>query len=206
MRPTDEDRPGPDDILSTYEREAADWARGRNRALWEAPALEAAVNGRPPGLRVLDLGCGSGEPIADWFVRRGDRVTAVDGASAMLREVARRVPGAETILADMRGLALARRFDVILAFNSMFHLAAADQEAMFPVFAAHAAPGATLMFTSGPDAGESWGRVGRSVVYHASLSPDGYRALLARNGFDVLWFRPDDAALAGHSAWLARKR
>jgi len=77
---------------------------------------------------------------------------------------------------------------------------------MFPVFAAHAAQEATLLFTTGPAASEAWGRVGVSDVYHASLDPGDYRTLLAENGFDVVWFRPEDAELTGHSVWLARYR
>jgi SAM-dependent methyltransferase len=206
MTAKDPDRPGPEAILPAYEREAGDWARTRNLALWEEPALAAAVAGRAPGLRVLDLGCGSGEPVAAWFARRDDAVTGVDGAAAMIAEFRARLPGAEAVLADMRGLALGRAFDVVIAFNSFFHLTPDDQRAMFPVFAAHAAPGATLLFTSGPRAGEAWGRVGGSAVYHASLDPAEYRDLLGRNGFDVMWFRPEDAELAGHSVWLARRR
>jgi len=201
----DPDRPGPEAILPTCEVEAADWARGRSLDLWEEPALLAVVGGRAPGLRVLDLGCGSGEPIAAWFAARGDHVTGVDGAEAMITEIRARVPKVEAIQANMRGLALNRRFDVILAFNSFFHLCPDDQRAMFPVFAAHAAPGATLLFTTGPGAGEAWGRVGASAVYHASLDPAEYRGLLANNGFSEVWFRPEDAELKGHSVWLARK-
>ena len=196
----------PEDILPAYEREAAGWARLRNRSLWERPALEATVAGRVPGLAVLDLGCGSGEPIATWYAARGDKVTAVDGAAAMIAEVTARVPGAEAIRADMRGLDLRRRFDVVLAFNSFFHLSPLDQRAMFPVFAAHAAPGARLLFTTGPAASEAVGRVGQSPVYHASLDPDDYRSCLRRNGFSEIWFRPEDPDLAGHSVWLAQRR
>lgn len=195
---------GPEDILATYGREAAVWAQGRSRALWERPALEACVAGRPAPLRVLDLGCGSGQPIAEWFVARGDRVTGVDGAPEMVAEAQARVPGMAVILGDMRGLKLDRTFDIILAFNSFFHLSPGDQRAMFGVFAAHAAPGARLLFTSGPGAGEAIGTVGQSPVYHASLAPETYRALLAAVGFEEVWFRPEDVELAGHSVWLAR--
>lgn len=194
---------GPDDILPAYEREAAYWARARNRALWEEPALLATVGGRAPGLSVLDLGCGSGQPIAQWYVARGDRVTGVDGAATMIAECRARVPQAKAIHADMRGLSLGRGFDVILAFNSFFHLCPDDQRAMFPVFAAHAAVGAYLLFTTGPAAGEAVGQVGDSAVYHASLDPEEYRKLLSENGFSVVWFRPEDDVLKGHSVWLA---
>ncbi len=189
--------------MATYEREAADWAKQRNRSLWERPALEACVAGRAPGLHVLDLGCGSGEPIARWFVERGDFVIGVDGAAAMISEIRERVPEVRAINADMRSLAMEESFNIILAFNSFFHLNEADQRAMFPVFAAHAAPGARLLFTSGPSHGEAWGTVGKSEVYHMSLAPNVYRALLNQNGFAEVWFRPDDAELMGHSVWLA---
>lgn len=196
---------GPEDILATYAVEAARWARGRGQSLWEAPALEACVAGRAPGLRVLDLGCGSGQPIAQWFVAGGHAVCGVDGTAEMIAECAARVSEVEGIVADMRGLALRRAFDIVLAFNSFFHLSPDDQRAMFPVFAAHAAPDARLLFTSGPSEGEAIGTVGDSPVYHASLAPAEYRALLEANGFEMIWFRPEDVELRGHSVWLARK-
>lgn len=193
----------PQDILPTYEREAETWARSRDQSLWEAPALSAALAGQS-GARVLDLGCGAGRPIAEWFVAEGCDVTGVDGAAAMIAQFRTALPDARAIQADMRGLALGEVFDVILGFNSFFHLSAEDQRAMFAVFAAHAAPGARLLLTTGPAAGETIGTVGASAVYHASLSPQDYRALMAAHGFEVVWFRPEDAELRGHSVWLAR--
>ncbi|MBF9041811.1 methyltransferase domain-containing protein [Rhodobacterales bacterium HKCCE4037] len=193
----------PDEILPAYEREASRWAEQRNRDLWELPLLEACVAGRPPGLRVLDLGCGSGQPIAEWFVRRGDAVTGVDGAAAMIAELRARVPEVRAVRADMRALDLGETYDIILAFNSFFHLGEASQRSMFPIFAAHAATGSRLLFTTGPAHGEAWGTVGQSEVYHMSLAPDAYRDLLVEHGFKDLWFRPEDPDLNGHSVWLA---
>lgn len=195
---------GPDDILAAYAVEAALWARQREQFVWERLALEACVANRAAPLRVLDLGCGSGQPIAQWFVTRGNHVTGVDGVAEMLEECAARVPEMVRVSADMRGLDLGQRFDIILAFDSFFHLSMTDQRAMFPVFAAHAAPDARLLFTSGPAESEAVGRVGNSPVYAASLSPSEYRALLEASEFEVMWFRPEDAEFKGHSVWLAR--
>ena len=44
---------------------------------------------------------------------------------------------------------------------------------MFPRFAAHAQPGAPLMFTSGSEAGEAIGEWQGEPLYHASLEPGG---------------------------------
>jgi hypothetical protein len=62
--------------------------------------------------------------------------------------------GSEMDRRDMRCLALDRRFDGILAWDSFFHLKHEDQQAMFPIFAAQAAPGAILMFNAGFGNGE----------------------------------------------------
>jgi hypothetical protein len=94
----------------------------------------------------------------------------------------------------------------VLAWHSFFHLPHDDQRAMFGVFARHARPGAPLMFTSGPAAGEALGTFEGETLYHASLAPDEYRALLDRAGFAVLDHIAEDPATNGDTIWLARRR
>lgn len=192
------------DILPAYDRVADHWAATRNRTLFELGALEAALKGQS-GATVLDLGCGAGLPIAKWFADQGCDVTGVDGSGRMLDHFQANLPQAEAVLADMRTLSLGRSFDVIVGWDSFFHLSKPDQRAMFPVFSAHAAPGARLVLTTGPKDSEAMGQVGDAPVIHASLSPDAYRALFAAHGFDVLWFRPEDPEFHGHSVWLAQR-
>jgi hypothetical protein len=106
----------------------------------------------------------------------------------------------------MRNLALGRRFDGIMAWDSFFHLNFDDQRRMFAVFRAHAAPGAGLLFTSGPRHGEAIGELHGEPLYHASLAPDEYRSLLAANEFDLVEFVPEDPNCGGHTVWLARRK
>ncbi len=193
---------GPEDILPTYERVGAAWAARRTRSLFERAALDR-FRAAMPGHSVLDLGCGSGEPLATYLARCGACITGVDGAATMVSLFRRNLPGHEALHADMRPLFLGRRFHGLLAWDSFFHLAPDDQRAMFPVFAAHAEHGAALMFTSGPSAGEAIGSVEGEPVYHSSLSPSEYRQLLAQNGFDVLEYRPEDIECDRHTIWLA---
>jgi SAM-dependent methyltransferase len=195
----------PEAVLPTYQRHAAGFARSRDLSLFERGWLERMC-AAAPGPRVLDLGCGPGAPIGAYLARRGCRLTGVDGAPAMLALYRAALPGAETVRSDMRALALGRRFDAILAWNSFFHLSMRDQRAMFPVFAAHAVPGAALMFTSGPEECERIGAVEGARIFHASLAPAEYRALLVGAGFEPVAFVPEDPACRGHSVWLARRR
>lgn len=197
----------PADILPTYERVAVKFHAMRNKSLFEKASLDRMLGITPRNTaqrRLLDLGCGPGAPIATYLADRGMAVTGVDGAANMVDLFAKTLPNARALHADMRALDLNEQFDAILAWNSFFHLDHDAQRAMFPIFAAHAAPNAALMFTSGTSNGEAWGHAVHEQVYHASLDPDEYCALLDANGFKVISFRPDDATCNDHSIWLAR--
>jgi SAM-dependent methyltransferase len=146
-----------------------------------------------------------GEPIGGFLIGQGRRVAGVDtseGAIAMARS---RFSEHDWSVADMRGLDLGRRFDGVLAWHSFFHLDHDAQRAMFEVFAAHAEPGAPLMFTSGPAHGEAIGEWRGEPLYHASLDPAEYRALLEASGFAVVRHVPEDPDCGGSTVWLARK-
>ncbi|MCX7356320.1 MAG: class I SAM-dependent methyltransferase [Alphaproteobacteria bacterium] len=192
-------------IVGLYERHAHAFDKGRNRALFEKGWLERFRALVPQGGSVLDLGCGMGEPIARSLIEAGYALMGVDSSSSMIALCESRFPAQTWLVADMQSLALARRFDGIIAWDSFFHLTPDDQRGMFPVFAAHAAPNAALMFTSGPSHGESMGVYQGDPLYHASLDPAEYRALLAQNGFAVEVHIADDPDCGGHTVWLARR-
>ncbi|MGZ9101168.1 MAG: methyltransferase domain-containing protein, partial [Brevundimonas sp.] len=155
---------------------------------------------------VLDLGCGSGEPIAGYLIGQGRRVTGVDAAPGLIDLCRARFPDQEWQVADMRGLDLGRAFDGVIAWHSAFHLTPADQQTMFTVYARHVKPGGVLMFTSGGAAGESVGEWRGEPLYHGSLSPEAYRAGLAAAGFELVAHTTDDPDCGGATVWLSRRR
>jgi hypothetical protein len=100
-----------------------------------------------------------------------------------------------------------RRFEGVLAWDSLFHLRPDDQRQMFKVFARHAARSAVLMFNSGPAYGESVGTYRGQPLYHASPSPDEYTVLLRSIGFEVVAHAIEDWQTGGgRTVWLARAR
>jgi SAM-dependent methyltransferase len=192
-------------IVGLYERHAQAWDARRGRSLMEKPWLDAFASRLAPGAAVLDLGCGAGEPIAAHLVAEGFRVTGVDSAPTLVSLCRARFPAHEWLVADMRTLSLDRRFGGVIAWDSFFHLTAEDQRGMFAVFAKHAAPGAALLFTSGPAHGEAIGEMEGEPLYHASLDEAEYRSLLAAHGFAVVRHVVEDPACGNHTIWLAQR-
>src|SRR5690606_9253912 len=106
---------------------------------------------------VLDVGCGSGEPMARYFIERGWQVTGIDLVEEMLRMCRERFPEGRWLRGDMTRLALGETFDAVLAWDSFFHLSCRQQREALTAFRQHAAPGGVLMFTSGTEEAEEIG-------------------------------------------------
>ncbi|WP_299146192.1 class I SAM-dependent methyltransferase [uncultured Tateyamaria sp.] len=195
----------PDDTQQVYERQAEAFDAGRSRALFEARWLARFTACLPAGARVLDLGCGSGDPIARWFIAEGFRVTGVDFVQPMLDLARGRWPEGDWRMGDMRTLDLPDRFEGIVAWNSFFHLRPDEQRTCIAHMARHLVPGGSLLLTVGPKAGEVSGTVGGEPVYHASLSPAGYATCLEEHGLRLTGFLAEDPDTDKASVLMARK-
>jgi len=198
--------PSSRNISALYERHAIAFDSDRGNRLVERAWFERFRQVMPQGAEVLDLGCGSGEPVARYLIEAGHRVTGVDSAPTLIDLCRSRFPDQTWIAGDMRKVSLARRFGGVVAWNSFFHLTPDDQRAMFTVFRDHAEPGAALMFTSGPAAGEAIGSYQGEALYHASLAAAEYEALLAAHGFSTVQHVVEDQECGGLTVWLARMR
>jgi SAM-dependent methyltransferase len=194
-------------IIGHYERHALAWDADRRAAGWnEKSWIEKFAGLLPAGAAVLDLGCGGGQPVAAFMADCGFHVTGVDSSPTLLALCRDRMPNQQWIHSDMRALSLGGRFAGVLAWDSFFHLNHADQESMFPVFAAHAASGSVLMFNAGIGHGEGIGSYRGDPLYHASLDDAQYRSLLNKNGFDLVEHSINDPAKGGRIVWIARRR
>jgi hypothetical protein len=194
-----------DSVISAYDRHGAAWAKLRGEQLVEAHWLNRFCSLLPPGGSVLDIGCGSGIPLARELLRRGFDVTGVDGSRTMIELFGRNLPGTPAHFTDMRRLELNRRYAGLLAWDSFFHLSPGDQRAMIARFEAHSEPNAALMFTSGDTEGSAAGNLEGDPLYHGSLGPREYRALLHAAGFEVIQHIAEDPDCGNRTVWLSRR-
>lgn len=192
-------------IIELYREGAEEWDNLRKTRFIEQHWLDRFLSLIPAQGEILDIGCGAGIPVAQYFLRNHFQVTGVDSSEPMITRCRERFPQANWHIADMRCLNLPHAFDGLIAWDSFFHLTRNHQRAMFPRFAQHARPGAALMFTSGHGDGEAMGTFLDRPLYHASLDHGEFRQLLACNGFIVVQQVTEDATCGGRTVWLTQK-
>lgn len=189
---------------AVYDTNGAAFDARRLRVLYERDWLERFLAHVPAGGRVLDLGCGAGEPIARFLIDRGCELVGLDFSATMLAIARERFPGTRFVEGDMRALDLGERFAGIVAWDSFFHLTKDEQRDLIPRLSAHLEPGGAFLATVGPRESEGIGRVGDGPVYHASLSPAEYAARFSDAGMTIERFVAEDPDCDRRSVILAR--
>ena len=129
---------------------------------------------RSKGGRVLDLGCGSGLPVARDLAALGHSVVGVDGSMQQIVRARRNVPAAKFIEADMCEVEFETgSFDAIGAFYSITHVPPAQQGDLVSKIALWLRPGGTLVasFAAG-EAGEWIGEWLGTTMFFGHCSED----------------------------------
>ncbi|MEN8106694.1 MAG: class I SAM-dependent methyltransferase [Pseudomonadota bacterium] len=142
--------------------------------------------------RVLDLGCGAGEPFAATFINRGWSVTGIDFSQRMLDLAARYVPNMDTIYADMRDIEFEPgQFDAVTMIYALFHVPRDDHAALFRKIFDWLRPNGKVLFTyatqeyTGKLEFDGYKEFLGQELYYSHKSPEKLYIDLERLGFDI---------------------
>jgi ubiquinone/menaquinone biosynthesis C-methylase UbiE len=90
-------------------------------------ATQWVIDRLAPGLRVLDLGCGTGVPTAGMLAESGLEVVGIDVSTEMLTLARRNVPAGRFVAMDVLELdSSLGEFDAVCAFFTLLMLRRAD--------------------------------------------------------------------------------
>jgi len=195
------------DVPQAYDRIADKFFADRSTQLRERKYLDLTVAGLPVGASVLDLGCGTGRPIAEELVARGYVVTGVDGSAKMLEIARRNLPGMRLIHARMEDVEFAQRFSAAIVWDSLFHVPRDQHAAIYAKLSRWIEPGGRLLLSSGgtEDTGFTSVMHGETFFY-SSWSPAKVVQLLEAANFAVELCEVDQPGSRGHVAIVTRRR
>lgn len=141
------------------------------------------------GARVVDVGCGSGVPVARALVAAGHRVTGVDISEVQIRRAREAVPGGEFVRADVTELDFpAGSFDAVVSLYALIHVPLAEQPPLLAKLGRWVRPGGTLLAVTGHTAytgtDEDW-LGGGAAMWWSHADAATYRTWLREAGFAV---------------------
>ena len=163
----------------------------------------------PAGGAVLDLGCGSGLPVARDLTAAGYQVTGVDISAVQIRRAREFVPQARFLCADVTAVSFSpASFDAVVSLFALIHLPLDDQPAVLGKVAAWLRPGGVFLATTGywawTGTEEDWLGGGAPMWWsHADVAT--YRSWIAAAGLSIdrEEFVPEGDG--GHALFWARR-
>lgn len=170
----------PEQVAASYDRIADRWL---DNSTYGFAQIERAVSFVKNKGTVLDVGCGTGR-LMGLFGKHGFRTDGLDLSAAMIGLARERHPEARLFHADICRWDLPRPYDLIVAWDSVWHVPLAQQEAVLTKLCRGLAAGGVLVFTTGgTDAPEEKrdSHMG-PPMYHAALGIPKTLHVLAEAG------------------------
>lgn len=185
-----------------YDQIATEFANMRDSFYLEQKYLDLFMSYLQPNAHVLDIGCGSGHPIAAYLIEKGFQVTGIDGSQELLNIAKIKCPKLHTVYGDIRTVTLNNKYDGLLEWWCLFHIPKQDHEKMISRFASWIKPGGFLEFTTGDKDYEdtSSDMLNQELSFY-SLDPQLYEKHLKENGFKILLREYDQEH---HLVWIAQ--
>jgi SAM-dependent methyltransferase len=132
--------------------------------------------------KALDVGCGSGGRIVTALLDAGFRVVGIDVSEAMIELARKRHPGSYFIHGDICGWQPPEKYDVIIAWDSIFHVPYLAQRQVIGKLCSALANNGSILFTAGGIDGEITGRMCGQSFYYSSLAEEDYLRILKDMG------------------------
>jgi len=198
----------PEELMSTdegkkYDLIASGFAEMRDSFSTEQKYIDLLIDHLKPNANILDVGCGSGFPIASYLIEHGFQVTGVDSSKKLLKIAEDKCPLMQPIFGDIRSVGINQKFDAIVEWWCLFHLPKEDHAKMIARFASWLKKGGILEFTTGDsEYQESSSTMLNQELNFYSLNPDIYEKYLKDNGFKLLLRESDQEQ---HLVWLAKR-
>lgn len=140
-----------------------------------------------PNGNVLDVGCGTGYPIAKYLVSRGFFVTGIDISQKMIDKASKlQLKNALFLKKDILHYSTDRLYDGVIAFDSIWHIEKNKQPDVYSKIASLMKRGAYFIFTHGNRNSETVGTMFGQNFYYGALNVNEVLTLFSKVGLKTV--------------------
>jgi len=134
--------------LGQHYTQISDWWEGNHKdSKYGVEYVERAIQRVKDKNKALDIGCGSGGKIIDTILSEGFSLTALDVSEGMISIAKSKHRDLNFVNTDILSWKSEDRFDLIVAWDSIFHAPCAQQKPIVEKMCRHLSPDGVLLFT-----------------------------------------------------------
>ncbi|MDH3890799.1 MAG: class I SAM-dependent methyltransferase [candidate division Zixibacteria bacterium] len=168
--------------------------------------LEEFCSKLPPKARVLDVGCGTGTPVARYLIEQGFEVVGIDVSKEMLKVARWNVPEASFVQMNMTDIDFPpESFDGLISCYAIFHVPRERHAAIFRSFHTIIKTDGPLLVSVGSCAWEEVESYYGVKMFWSHFDPATTESLITDAGFSIVFGRNVDSGDETHYWILARK-
>jgi 2-polyprenyl-3-methyl-5-hydroxy-6-metoxy-1,4-benzoquinol methylase len=139
----------PTQVATSYDQLAEHWYSDSYPRDYGIRQHERAIAFVKEKRRAMDVGCGCNGRVIDVLISRGFRVEGLELSSRMIELAKQRHPNVTFHHADICDWEFSRKYDLISAWDSIWHVPLANQEAVLKKIMGALTPGGVCIFTTG---------------------------------------------------------
>jgi SAM-dependent methyltransferase len=133
-----------------YNKISNQWDSARRKFYGrEREYLDVLLSALAGDATVIDLGCGTGRPMAEEVISRGYRVIGIDQSSEQIKKAAERFPEQRWVLSSIETYEFNDGFDAAIIWDSLFHIERSYHEPILRKVVERLPSGGRVMLTVG---------------------------------------------------------
>ena len=189
-----------------YNKIAEWWIKAQNKDNeYGMEYIRKAIKYAKEKSKVLDIGCGGTGRTINEFLKYDFSVTGIDVSSEMIRLVKLRHPNVNFIHADFISWNVEDTFDLIIAWDSIFHTPKELQEEATVKMCHLLNPGGILLFTAGSYAGETKGKMNGVLFEYGTIGYRGYLKVIEKMKCKIILMEENQYP-AGHMVFMCQNK
>ncbi|GAB5481471.1 MAG: hypothetical protein Pars92KO_12280 [Parasphingorhabdus sp.] len=174
-----------------YDKIAQWWNDRHNSSSYGVEQFKRAIGFAPDGGSALDVGCGAGGRFIRILQSNGYKVTGLDVSKEMIRLASQNHPEEDFIHQDINSWETSKKFDFIVAWDSIFHLPLDMQKPVLTKLCQLLNENGVLIYTFGDGSGGGESEWCNDTFYYSTIGITENIRVLLDNGLSLMHMELD---------------